>query len=152
MGWVFTNGQRGYRGSFPGRIKAKTKKQRLKTWCLMPPCLTLSIIKHLSKVKCLPSFFASCFYKSDLKLYSQVLNNTTDTKTSNISTGIGANTCRNNSIINHPNYIIRRGPNTNNSINDPGRQVLCNAFHVTVTAGLYSVLNCLNIWHDRVII
>ena len=39
MSRVFTSGLRDW-GSIPGRVIPKTKK-----WYLMPPCLTLSIIK-----------------------------------------------------------------------------------------------------------
>ena len=39
MSKVFANGP-GDRGSIPGRVIPKTKK-----WYLMPPCLTLSIIR-----------------------------------------------------------------------------------------------------------
>ena len=42
---VFTYG-RGNRGSILGRVIPKTQK-----WYLMPPCLTLSIIKYVSRVK-----------------------------------------------------------------------------------------------------
>ena len=37
----------GHRGSFPGRVIPKT----LKKWYLIPLCLTLSIIRYVSKVK-----------------------------------------------------------------------------------------------------
>ena len=43
---VFTNGQGG-QGSIPGRVIPKTFKK----WYLMPPCLTLSIIRYVSRVK-----------------------------------------------------------------------------------------------------
>ena len=43
---VFANGL-GDLGSIPGRFIPKTQK-----WCLMPPCLTLSIIRYGSRVKC----------------------------------------------------------------------------------------------------
>ena len=36
----------GNRGSIPARVIPKTQK-----WYLMPPCLTLSIIRHVSRVK-----------------------------------------------------------------------------------------------------
>ena len=42
---VCVNGP-GDRGSIPGRVIPKTQK-----WYLMPPCLTLSIIRHGSRVK-----------------------------------------------------------------------------------------------------
>ena len=42
---VFVNGPED-RGSIPGRVIPKTKK-----WYLMPPCLTLSIMKYRSRVK-----------------------------------------------------------------------------------------------------
>ena len=42
---VVTNGP-GDLGSIPGRVIPKTQK-----WYLMPPCLTLSIIKYGSRVK-----------------------------------------------------------------------------------------------------
>ena len=45
VGRVFANGP-GDRGSIPGRAI-----QRLKKWYLMPPCLTLSIIRSGSRVK-----------------------------------------------------------------------------------------------------
>ena len=44
-GKVFANGP-GDGGSFSGRVIPKTQK-----WYSMPPCLTLSIIRHGSKVK-----------------------------------------------------------------------------------------------------
>ena len=43
---VFANSL-GDLGSIPGRVMPKT----LKIWYLMPPCLTLSIIKYVSRVK-----------------------------------------------------------------------------------------------------
>ena len=42
---VFANGS-GDLGSIPGRVIPKTQK-----WYLMPPCLTLSIIRYGSRVK-----------------------------------------------------------------------------------------------------
>ena len=45
MSRVFTNGQ-GDWGSIPGRVIPKTQK-----WYLMPPCLTLSIIREGSRLK-----------------------------------------------------------------------------------------------------
>ena len=45
VGRVFANG-RGNRGSILGRIISKTLK-----WYLMPPCLTLSIIRYLLMIK-----------------------------------------------------------------------------------------------------
>ena len=42
---VFANGP-GDRGSVPGQVIPKTQK-----WYLMPPCLTLSIIRYGSRVK-----------------------------------------------------------------------------------------------------
>ena len=44
-GKVFANGP-GNGGSIPGLVIPKTKK-----WYLMSPCLTLSIIRHRSRVK-----------------------------------------------------------------------------------------------------
>ena len=46
VGRVFANGP-GDRGSIPGRVIPKT----LKKWYLIPPCLTLSIIRYVSRVK-----------------------------------------------------------------------------------------------------
>ena len=43
-GRVFTNGL-GDWGSIPRRVIPKTQK-----WYLMPPCLTLSIIRYVSRV------------------------------------------------------------------------------------------------------
>ena len=43
---VFANGP-GDQGSISGPVIPKTKK-----WYLMPPCLTLNIIKYVSRVKC----------------------------------------------------------------------------------------------------
>ena len=48
MGRVFTNGS-GDRCSIPGRVIPKTKKK--KKCYLIPPCLTLSTIRHISRVK-----------------------------------------------------------------------------------------------------
>ena len=45
LGRVFTNGL-GDRSSIPGWVIPKTK-----IWYLMPPCLTLSIITYISRVK-----------------------------------------------------------------------------------------------------
>ena len=45
VGRVFANGQRDL-GSIPGRIIPKTLK-----WYLIPPCLTLSNLRYISKVK-----------------------------------------------------------------------------------------------------
>ena len=42
---VFVNGL-GEQGSIPGRVIPKAQK-----WYLMPPCLTLSIIRYGSRVK-----------------------------------------------------------------------------------------------------
>ena len=42
---VFVNGP-GDLGSIPGRVIPKSQK-----WYLMPPCLTLSIIRYVSRVK-----------------------------------------------------------------------------------------------------
>ena len=51
MSRVFANSSRD-RGSVPGRIIPKTqKKKKKKNWYLMPPCLTLSIIRQGSRVK-----------------------------------------------------------------------------------------------------
>ena len=44
---VFANGQ-GDLGSVPGRVIPKTQKK----WYLIPPCLTLSIVRYGSRVKC----------------------------------------------------------------------------------------------------
>ena len=46
VGRVFVNGPRDL-GSIPGRIIPKT----LKKWYLIPPCLTLSNIRYISRVK-----------------------------------------------------------------------------------------------------
>ena len=46
VGRVFTNGL-GDLGSIPGRVIPKT----LNKWYLIPPCLTLSNIRYVSKVK-----------------------------------------------------------------------------------------------------
>ena len=46
MGRVFANGP-GDLGSFPGCVILKTFKK----WYLIPPCLTLSIIRYVSRVK-----------------------------------------------------------------------------------------------------
>ena len=46
VGRVFANGP-GDRGSIPGQVIPKTFKK----WYLIPPCLTLSIIRYVSKVK-----------------------------------------------------------------------------------------------------
>ena len=46
VGIVFANGP-GDRGSTPGQVIPKT----LKKWDLIPPCLTLSIIRYISRVK-----------------------------------------------------------------------------------------------------
>ena len=46
VGRVFANGP-GDRGSIPGRVIPKTKKK----WYLIPPCLKLSIIRYVSRVK-----------------------------------------------------------------------------------------------------
>ena len=45
MGKVFANGLVD-QGSIPDRVLPKTKK-----WYLIPPCLTLSIIKYVSEIK-----------------------------------------------------------------------------------------------------
>ena len=45
MSRVYANGPRD-RGSIAGRVIPKTKK-----WYLMPPCLTLNIIRYVSRVK-----------------------------------------------------------------------------------------------------
>ena len=45
IGRVFANGPRDW-GSFPGRVIPKTQK-----WYLIPPCLKLSIIWYVSRVK-----------------------------------------------------------------------------------------------------
>ena len=45
VGRVFTNGPEDL-GSIPGRVIPKTLK-----WYLKPPCLTLSNIRHVSRVK-----------------------------------------------------------------------------------------------------
>ena len=45
-GWVFANSP-GDWGSIPSRIIPKIKKK----WYLIPPCLTLSIIRYVSRVK-----------------------------------------------------------------------------------------------------
>ena len=47
-GKVFANGPRDW-GLIPGQVIRKTFKK--KNWCLMPPCLTLSIIMYVSQVK-----------------------------------------------------------------------------------------------------
>ena len=46
FGRVFANGP-GDQGSIPGQVIPKTKKK----WYLMPPCLTLSLIRYRSRVK-----------------------------------------------------------------------------------------------------
>ena len=46
VGRVFGNGP-GDRGLIPGRVIPKTFKK----WYLIPPCLTLSIIRFVSRVK-----------------------------------------------------------------------------------------------------
>ncbi len=46
MSRLFDNGP-GDWGSVPGRVIPKT----LKKWYLIPPCLTLSIIRYISRVK-----------------------------------------------------------------------------------------------------
>ena len=46
VGRVFANGP-GDQGSIPGRVIPKT----LKKWYLIPSCLTLSIIRYVSRVK-----------------------------------------------------------------------------------------------------
>ena len=46
MGRLFANGS-GVRGSIPGRVVPKTQKK----WYLMPPCLTLNLIRQGSRVK-----------------------------------------------------------------------------------------------------
>ena len=45
VGRVFANGP-GDLGSIPGRVMPKTQK-----WYLIPPCLTLSNIRYVSRVK-----------------------------------------------------------------------------------------------------
>ena len=68
-GRVFANGPEN-RGSFPGRVIPKTLK-----WYLIPPCLTLSIIRYLSRVKCsnpgkgvvsFPTPLCSSYWKGNL--------------------------------------------------------------------------------------
>ena len=44
---VFANGL-GDWGSIPGRVLPKTLKKK---WYLIPPCLTFSIIRYVSRVK-----------------------------------------------------------------------------------------------------
>ena len=53
LGRMFANGP-GDQGSIPGRVIPKTqkkKKKKKKKWYLISPCLTLNIIRHVSRVK-----------------------------------------------------------------------------------------------------
>ena len=49
MGRVFANGP-GDRGSIPGQVIPKTLKKKKKKWYLILPCITLGIIKYISRV------------------------------------------------------------------------------------------------------